>query len=61
MKWFVRILLIVVVALVIAVCCGVPALNWIAWFFDFLKTIFSTLADWCRWLQKLVNWGVIKK
>lgn len=52
---------LIILALIIAIVCKVPALDWIAWFFDFIKSIFEALANACRWLQELVNWGVIHK
>ena len=61
MKWPLIIIGLIILALVVAVRCGVPALEWIAKVFDVIKLVFSALADGCRWLQKLVNGGVIHK
>ncbi|MBS7401219.1 MAG: hypothetical protein KIG16_01760 [Eubacteriales bacterium] len=51
---------LIILALVVAVVCKVPALEWIAKVFDVVKLVFATLANCCRFLQKLVNWGFIK-
>lgn len=54
------IIIIIVLALIATVAFKIPALEWVAKIFDILKIIFSTLANWCRALQRLVDWGFIK-
>ncbi len=60
MKLFLKILLIVIVALVVAKIFKLPALDWVAWLFNGVAFVFSQLGGFCSMLQKLFSLGLFR-
>lgn len=44
-----------IIATIIALFCGVPVLNWVAWLFNLIAKLFSGVGWCCGWLQDLIN------
>lgn len=44
-----------IIAAIIALVCGVPVLNWVAWLFDLIAKLFSGMGWCCARLQDLIN------
>jgi len=58
MKLFVWLIILPILALVIALFCGVPALDWLGFLFKIIAKLFSGVGRCCEKLQDWISWVV---
>ncbi len=55
MKLLKLLIVLPILGFIIAIVCGVPVLDWVAWLFDLIAKLFSGVGWCCGWLQDLIN------
>ena len=55
MKLLKLLIVLPILGFIIAIVCGVPVLDWVAWLFDLIAKLFSGIGWCCGWLQDLIN------
>lgn len=58
-SWLFLLIVIPIIAIILSLVCGLPALDWVGWLFDVIANLFGAVGKLCRWVQDMINWGII--
>lgn len=59
MKKLITLLIVLpILGFIIAIVCGVPVLDWVAWLFDLIAKMFDWVGGLCSCLQDWISWVV---
>lgn len=58
MKLLKLLIVLPILGFIIAIVCGVPVLDWVAWLFDLIAKMFDWVGWLCGWLQDMISNGI---